>query len=72
MSCQDEAASMFLHTNVDVNYSWNNEGEKTETKRFLEPNSARCIHILVLVLVEIVVEIVKRMVTLMPVQVNGV
>lgn len=41
-------------------------------QRFLGPNSVGWVHILVLVLVEIVIEIVERVVTLVPVQVNGV
>lgn len=36
------------------------------------PNSVRWVHILVLVLVDIVVEIVERLVALVPMQVDGV
>lgn len=36
------------------------------------PHSVRRVHILILVLVDIVVEIMERLVTLVPVQVDGV
>lgn len=60
-----------LQLRDEVKHWWHNEGEQTQ-QGFLGPHSVRWVHILVLVLVEIVVEIVERLVTLVPVQVNGV